>query len=79
MLHNLSVGELAERLNARQISSVELTRHYLARIDRFGATLNALISLTAERALADAAQAHQRLEAGHVLGKIVLLATGEGR
>jgi NADPH:quinone reductase-like Zn-dependent oxidoreductase len=29
--------------------------------------------------LADAAQAHQRLEAGHVLGKIVLLATGEGR
>jgi len=71
MLHNLSVGELAERLNARQISSVELTRHYLARIDRFGATLNALISLTAERALADAAQADLRLargERGPLLG-----------
>ena len=64
MLHNLSVGELAERLKSRQISSVELTRHYLARIDRFGATLNALITLTAERALADAAQADLRLGRG---------------
>jgi aspartyl-tRNA(Asn)/glutamyl-tRNA(Gln) amidotransferase subunit A len=71
MLHNLSIGELAERLNSRQISSVELTRHYLARIDRFGAALNALITLTAERALADAAQADLRLgrgEHGPLLG-----------
>jgi aspartyl-tRNA(Asn)/glutamyl-tRNA(Gln) amidotransferase subunit A len=64
MLHNLSIGELAERLNSRQISSVELTRHYLARIERFGAGLNALITLTAERALADAAQADLRLGRG---------------
>jgi aspartyl-tRNA(Asn)/glutamyl-tRNA(Gln) amidotransferase subunit A len=64
MLHNLSIGELAERLNSRQISSVELTRHYLARIDRFGAALNALISVTAERALAHAAAADARLARG---------------
>jgi aspartyl-tRNA(Asn)/glutamyl-tRNA(Gln) amidotransferase subunit A len=71
MLHNFSIGELAERLNSRQISSVELTRHYLARIDRFGAPLNALITLTAERALAEAAQADLRLargERGPLLG-----------
>jgi aspartyl-tRNA(Asn)/glutamyl-tRNA(Gln) amidotransferase subunit A len=64
MLHNLSIGELAERLSSRQISSVELTRHYLARIERFGAALNALISVTAESALADAAAADLRLARG---------------
>jgi aspartyl-tRNA(Asn)/glutamyl-tRNA(Gln) amidotransferase subunit A len=71
MLHNLSIGELAERLNSRELSSVELTRHYLARIERFGADLNALITVTAERALADAAQADLRLargERGPLLG-----------
>jgi aspartyl-tRNA(Asn)/glutamyl-tRNA(Gln) amidotransferase subunit A len=64
MLHNLSIGELAERLNSRQISSVELTRHLLSRIDRLGPALNALITVTAAQALADAAAADKRLAAG---------------
>ena len=71
MLHNLSIGELAEHLNSRQISSVELTRHFLSRIDRLGPALNALITLTAQRALADAAAADRRLgsgERGQLLG-----------
>src|SRR5208283_1155185 len=55
MLHDLSIGELADRLNAKQISSVELTRHFLARIERLNPTLNALITLTAEQALESAA------------------------
>src|SRR5271167_4289749 len=64
MLHNLSIGELADRLAGRQISSVELTRHFLARIERFNPGLNALITLTAEQALASAAAADGRLAAG---------------
>ena len=64
MLHNLSIGELAERLNSRELSSVELTRHFLARIERFGPTLNALITVTASQALADAAAADARLARG---------------
>jgi aspartyl-tRNA(Asn)/glutamyl-tRNA(Gln) amidotransferase subunit A len=64
MLHNLSIGELAERLAKRQISSVELTRHLLARIERLGSALNVFITLTADRALADAAAADARLAAG---------------
>ena len=63
MLHNLSIGELAERLNSREISSVELTRHLLSRIDSFGSTLNALITVTASQALASAAAADKRLAA----------------
>jgi NADPH2:quinone reductase len=37
------------------------------------------VPVGAEYSLADAAEAHRRLEAGHVLGKIVLIAAGEGR
>jgi len=64
MLHNLSIGELAERLNSREVSSVELTRHWLARIERINPALNALITVTADRALADAAHADLRLGRG---------------
>src|ERR1700689_2208146 len=71
MLHNLFIGELAERLVKRQISSVELTRHFLSRIERLNPALNAFITLTAERALEDAAAADARLgkgEKGPLLG-----------
>jgi aspartyl-tRNA(Asn)/glutamyl-tRNA(Gln) amidotransferase subunit A len=63
-LHNLSIGELRERLDKRQISSVELTRHFLARIELLNPTLNAVITLTAPQALRDAAEADRRLSAG---------------
>src|ERR1700688_1214534 len=64
MLHNLSVGELAERLRSRELSSVELTRHFLGRIERLNPSLNALITLTADAALAAAAAADRRLKDG---------------
>src|SRR6202046_5436347 len=64
MLHNLFIGELAERLVKRQISSVELTRHFLSRIERLNPALNAFITLTPERALQDAAAADARLSSG---------------
>ena len=64
MLHNLSIGELAEQLAAKKISSVELARHFLARIERLNPALNAVITLTAEAALAAAAAADRRLASG---------------
>ncbi|MGO9515359.1 MAG: Asp-tRNA(Asn)/Glu-tRNA(Gln) amidotransferase subunit GatA [Steroidobacteraceae bacterium] len=70
-MHDLSIGELAERLASRQVSSVELTRHYLARIERLNPSLNALITLTAEHALESAQSADRRLatgEGGRLLG-----------
>ncbi len=71
MLHNLSIGELGRALRAAQTSSVELTRHFLGRIERFNPALNALITLTAEQALGEAAAADRRLargEQGPLLG-----------
>jgi aspartyl-tRNA(Asn)/glutamyl-tRNA(Gln) amidotransferase subunit A len=64
MLHNLSIGELADRLADKQISSVELARHFLARIERLNPALNAVITVTAEEALSSAAAADARLAAG---------------
>jgi aspartyl-tRNA(Asn)/glutamyl-tRNA(Gln) amidotransferase subunit A len=71
MLHNLSIGDLADRLANRQISSVELTRHFLARIERLNPSLNALVTVTAEQALQAAEAADGRRaagEAGQLLG-----------
>jgi aspartyl-tRNA(Asn)/glutamyl-tRNA(Gln) amidotransferase subunit A len=64
MLHNLFIGELAGRLSKRQISSAELTQHFLGRIERLNPALNAMITLTPTGALADAAAADARLAAG---------------
>ena len=64
MLHTLSIGQLAEHLATRQLSSVELTRHFLARIERLNPALNALITVTGEAALVAAASADARLAAG---------------
>ncbi len=64
MLHNLFIGELADLLARRQVSSVELTQHFLDRIARLNPQLNALITLTAERALGEAAAADRRRSAG---------------
>jgi aspartyl-tRNA(Asn)/glutamyl-tRNA(Gln) amidotransferase subunit A len=60
MLHNLSIGELADLLATKKISSVELTRHFLARIDAYNPELNALITQTGDLALAAAAEADRR-------------------
>ena len=59
-----TLARLSAGLAARQYSSVELTREALARVERSQPQLNALITVTAERALAAAAVADQRLAAG---------------
>jgi aspartyl-tRNA(Asn)/glutamyl-tRNA(Gln) amidotransferase subunit A len=64
MYHTLSIGELARRLAAKEVSSVELTRHFLERIERLNPSLNAVITLTADRALDAARAADRRIEAG---------------
>jgi aspartyl-tRNA(Asn)/glutamyl-tRNA(Gln) amidotransferase subunit A len=64
-LHHLTLAQLAAGLRARQFSSVEVTRHFLARIERLNPQLNALITVTGEQALATAQAADQKLVAGN--------------
>jgi aspartyl-tRNA(Asn)/glutamyl-tRNA(Gln) amidotransferase subunit A len=63
-LHHQTLAELAEGLRARQFSSVELTRHFLERIERLNPALNAFITVTPDQALTAAAKADELLAAG---------------
>jgi len=56
-LHQRTLAELADGLGKSEFSSRELTEVLLARIETYGETLNAFITVTAERALAQADRA----------------------
>src|SRR5579863_3014106 len=59
-----TVRKLGDLLRFKQISSVELTKLYLARLDKYGPKLNAVVTVMHERALAEAAQADKDFAAG---------------
>jgi len=63
-LHTRSLAELAAGLAAKEFSAVELARHFIARIDAANEGLNAFLTVTTERALADAARADAARAAG---------------
>ena len=63
-LHELSLRELGSGLRAKKFSSRELTQHYLGRIGQHDKALNSFITVTADRALAQADAADARLAAG---------------
>ena len=62
-LHDLGVAELAAKLAAREVSSVEVTQHFLARIKHHD-SLGAFLATDAEISLAQARTADARLAAG---------------
>jgi aspartyl-tRNA(Asn)/glutamyl-tRNA(Gln) amidotransferase subunit A len=63
-MHQRGVAQLSRSLRDREISSEELTRHFLARIASFDDTLNSFISVVTDRALAQARAADDRLAGG---------------
>jgi aspartyl-tRNA(Asn)/glutamyl-tRNA(Gln) amidotransferase subunit A len=65
-----SIAELGRLLRARRLSSAELTTRCLERLERFGPTYNCTVTLTPERALAEAARADRELRAGRVRGPL---------
>ncbi|WP_139351803.1 Asp-tRNA(Asn)/Glu-tRNA(Gln) amidotransferase subunit GatA [Polaromonas sp. A23] len=62
-LHDLGVAQLAAKLAAREVSSVEVTQHFLERI-RQQDSLGAFLATDAEVSLAQARAADARLAAG---------------
>ncbi len=63
-MHTLSVRSLAEGLRDRSFSALELTRHFLQRIEALDPQINAMITVTAESALESARQADAALADG---------------
>lgn len=60
-MHNKSLSELSAALQSRDISSVELTQHFLDRIKTHNGALNAFITVTEDRALEQAKAADKLL------------------
>jgi amidase len=58
-LCDLSAIELASRIRRKQVSAREVMTAHLARIERVNPKLNAIVTLVAERAMADAAKADE--------------------
>ncbi len=64
MIHQKTIAELANALASKECSSVELTKHYLDRIQKHDAALNSFITVTPEIALSQAKAADEARAAG---------------
>ncbi len=66
----LSVTQLGDALRRRTFSSLELTEFFLERLDRIGTRLNAVVTVTADLARAQARRADAEIAAGHWRGPL---------
>ncbi len=64
------VAALSGRIRARELSPVDLTRAVLARIEALAPRLGCFVTVTADRALADARRAEAELAAGRWRGPL---------
>lgn len=65
-----SILQLASLIKNKKISSVELTKFFIARLKKFGDTLQCIISLTEDIAMAEAAQADKEIAVGKYRGPL---------
>jgi aspartyl-tRNA(Asn)/glutamyl-tRNA(Gln) amidotransferase subunit A len=63
-MHNASLKELSAALAQRKASSVDLTKLFLDRVQKSNGALNAFISVDAEKSLAQARAADERIARG---------------
>ena len=66
----LPVTHLAALIKSRQITATELTRIYLQRLKKYDGILEAVVTLTEERAISQAKHADMELAAGHWRGPL---------
>jgi len=62
-----SIAQLADLVRRRVVSSEELTEMYLRRLERYNPSLNCVVNLTAERAMAQARELDRELARGLAL------------
>ncbi len=63
-MHNLTIKQMSEKLHSGEITSVQLTQHYLDRISQYDGDLNAFVTVTPELAISMAEAADQKIAAG---------------
>ena len=62
MLKNLTITKASELLDKKQITSEQLTRYYLDRINKVDPTIGAYLLVCEEYALTKAKEADERIE-----------------
>jgi aspartyl-tRNA(Asn)/glutamyl-tRNA(Gln) amidotransferase subunit A len=67
-----TIDDLGAMLRSKQISSLELTRFYLDRLEKIGPKLNAVVTITRERAEAEAKRADADIAAGKTQNRPLL-------
>lgn len=67
-----TIAELGRALRAREVSSVELTKFYLDRLEKHGRALGAVITITRDRAMREAEAADADLAAGKTRNRPLL-------
>jgi Asp-tRNA(Asn)/Glu-tRNA(Gln) amidotransferase A subunit family amidase len=65
-----SIGQLAELIRTKQITSTELTKIYLDRLKKYGPILECVITVTEELALKQATKADAEIAAGNYKGML---------
>ena len=63
-MYNKSLRQLSDSLQKKELSSVELSEYFLARIKRLDSSLNSVITLNEDAALKAAEQADKQLQKG---------------
>jgi amidase len=69
-LCTLTAVDLAGRIRRKQVSAREVMAAHLARIERVNPKINAIVTLVADRAMADAAKADEQQAKGATLGPL---------
>ena len=69
-LCDLSAVELAARIRRKEVSARDVMAAHLARIERVNPKVNAIVTLVADRAMADAARADDQTARGAALGPL---------
>ena len=69
-LCDLTATDLVSRIRRKQVSAREVMTAHLARIDRVNPGINAIVTLVADRAMADAARADELQAKGGALGPL---------
>ncbi|MDR3321978.1 MAG: aspartyl/glutamyl-tRNA amidotransferase subunit A, partial [Synergistaceae bacterium] len=69
-LYELSARETTDGVRAKKFSALDVTRACLDRIERFEGSVNAIITLTAEKAIAKARALDERISKGDTVGPL---------
>src|ERR1700722_11280108 len=69
-MHSYTIAELIEGLKQKKISSEELTKAYLNRIETLNPKINSFITVTKEQALKDALASDERRQKGNLLSPL---------